>query len=52
MHGGGFAGTIQAFLPTRAVPAYVGLMEPVFGKGAVNVLHIRDQGIVCGTGEV
>ncbi|MBP9873790.1 MAG: hypothetical protein KBC60_07115 [Haliscomenobacter sp.] len=52
VHGGGFAGTIQAFLPTRAVPAYVGLMEPVFGKGAVNVLHIRDQGIVCGTGEV
>ncbi len=46
VHGGGFAGTIQAFLPTQAAPAYTDLMEPVFGKGAVNVLRIRDQGIV------
>lgn len=46
VHGGGFAGTIQAFLPVRWVPGYVALLDAVFGKGSVRVLHIRNQGIV------
>ncbi|MBN2008530.1 galactokinase [candidate division KSB1 bacterium] len=46
VHGGGFAGTIQVFLPTESVADYVTLMESVFGKGAVVVLSIRPQGTV------
>jgi galactokinase len=46
VHGGGFAGTIQVFLPTEAVPAYVERMEPVFGAGSVRVLSLRPQGTV------
>jgi len=44
VHGGGFAGTIQVFLPAEAVPGYMELMEPVFGEGSVHVLKIRSQG--------
>lgn len=44
VHGGGFAGTIQIFLPNRAVAAYAELMEPVFGKDSVHVLKIRALG--------
>lgn len=46
VHGGGFAGTIQVFLPTEAVPAYVERMEPVFGAGSVRVLSVRPLGTV------
>ncbi len=46
VHGGGFAGTIQVFLPRKAVEAYVQRLEPVFGKGSVNVLEIRPFGSV------
>ncbi len=46
VHGGGFAGTIQVFLPRKAVEAYVERLEPVFGKGSVNVLEIRPFGSV------
>ncbi|MFZ4560358.1 MAG: galactokinase [Saprospiraceae bacterium] len=45
VHGGGFAGTIQAFLPADAVPGYVDLLDSAFGKGSTQVLHIRNQGI-------
>jgi len=44
VHGGGFAGTIQVFLPSDAVAAYVKLMEPVFGTGSVHALKIRSLG--------
>ncbi len=44
VHGGGFAGTIQAFLPGDAVTGYVNLIENVFGQGKVLVLNIRPQG--------
>ncbi|MFO7670547.1 MAG: galactokinase family protein [Bacteroidales bacterium] len=44
VHGGGFAGTIQIFLPNRAVEAYGVLMKPVFGDQAVHVLKIRALG--------
>lgn len=46
VHGGGFAGTIQVFLPLEAVEEYVRRLEPVFGKGSVNVLEIRPFGSV------
>jgi galactokinase len=47
VHGGGFAGTIQAFLPEEAVTGYVKLIENVFGQGKVLVLNVRPYGTLC-----
>ena len=44
VHGGGFAGTIQVFLPTAALGEYVERMQGIFGAHAVSVLKIRPQG--------
>lgn len=44
VHGGGFAGTIQAFVPNGMVERYRSLMEQVFGEGACYVLQIREAG--------
>lgn len=46
VHGGGFAGTIQAFVPKKAVAAYKESMERVFGEGNVYVLGVRKYGAV------
>ena len=44
VHGGGFAGTIQAFVPIAQAEEYVKEMERVFGKGACYVFRIRPVG--------
>jgi galactokinase len=44
VHGGGFAGTIQVFLPNKAVGEYSSLMQGVFGDESVHVLRIRPLG--------
>jgi galactokinase len=44
VHGGGFAGTIQAYIPSEALEGYRSLMEAVFGTGAVTELRIRPVG--------
>lgn len=44
VHGGGFAGTMLAFLPSRAIKDYSLLMQKVFGEKAVNILTIRQTG--------
>ncbi len=44
VHGGGFAGTIQAFVPDSLADGYVALMNSVFGEGAVMKLRIRRTG--------
>ena len=44
VHGGGFAGTIQAFLPTDKVDEYVSEMNRIFGDGSCYVLKIRPVG--------
>ncbi|MDD6516235.1 MAG: galactokinase family protein [bacterium] len=44
VHGGGFAGTIQAFVKDQAVSAYKNQMDSVFGEGACNILRIRKYG--------
>ncbi len=44
VHGGGFAGTIQAFVPNDMVKAYQDAMEAVFGIGACHVLQVRKYG--------
>ena len=41
VHGGGFAGTIQAFVPAALTDAYRQELDRVFGPGACHVLHIR-----------
>ena len=46
VHGGGFAGTIQVFLPNEVVENYIHLIESVFGEGKVMVLSIRPYGTV------
>jgi len=44
VHGGGFAGTIQAYVPLDVMDAYRSYIEGVFGVGAVTELRIRDVG--------
>lgn len=47
IHGGGFAGTIQVYLPNDLVEGYRQLINPIFGESSVNVLSIRNEGAVC-----
>ena len=44
VHGGGFAGTIQAFVPTALLPRYLQAMAALFGPGACHRLRIRRSG--------
>jgi galactokinase len=44
VHGGGFAGTIQAWIPKHQLDAFRAAIEPVFGVGAVKPLRIRSAG--------
>jgi galactokinase len=44
VHGGGFAGTIQAFVPQNLLDKYVTSLEHVYGKGSCHKLFIRHQG--------
>ena len=44
VHGGGFAGTIQAFVPDCLLEEYKDSMEAVFGEGSCYILAIRPFG--------
>lgn len=44
VHGGGFAGTIQAFVKSEAASGYRKVMDSIFGEGACSVLKIRKYG--------
>lgn len=46
VHGGGFAGTIQAYIPIGAMDEYRSCIESVFGAGTVTPLRIRPTGAV------
>ena len=46
VHGGGFAGTIQVYLPAKLVEGYIKLIESVFGKGSAKILTIRSEGAI------
>lgn len=46
VHGGGFAGTIQAFVPNDRMIAFVGALDNVFGSGCCRPLTIRTKGAV------
>ncbi len=47
VHGGGFAGTIQAFVKNEAVAPYKNAIEAIFGKDSCHVLKIRPYGGIC-----
>ena len=44
VHGGGFAGTVQAFVPMDMLDAFKNGMESVLGVGKCHVLSIRPEG--------
>ncbi len=44
VHGGGFAGTIQAFVPASAHDAYIAAMKALFGPSSCHDLMIRPVG--------
>lgn len=44
VHGGGFAGTIQAFVKNAFVEEYRNRMDGIFGSGACKILKIRNEG--------
>ncbi|MCI8537188.1 MAG: galactokinase [Oscillospiraceae bacterium] len=44
VHGGGFAGTVQAFVPNEKLDAFRNGMEALLGPGMCHVLHIRSLG--------
>ncbi len=46
VHGGGFAGTIQAFVANEDIPAFRELLDSAFGKGATAVLKVRPYGAI------
>ena len=46
VHGGGFAGTIQAFVPKKCVGEYFGKMSRVFGEGSCLELSVRGEGAI------
>ncbi len=47
VHGGGFAGTIQAYIPIERFAFYKNEMENIFGKGSVTPLSIRKKQTFC-----
>lgn len=44
VHGGGFAGTIQCYIPTEMLESYKEMIEKAFGTGSCCVLNIRPVG--------
>jgi len=44
VHGGGFAGTIQCYIPTELLSDYKTMIESAFGEGSCCILNIRPVG--------
>ncbi|MBR3560727.1 MAG: galactokinase [Oscillospiraceae bacterium] len=44
VHGGGFAGTAQAYVPLERLDGFVAAMEDEFGKGCCHTVQIRNVG--------
>ena len=44
VHGGGFAGTIQCYIPTDMMDDYKKMIEKTFGDGSCTLLNIRSVG--------
>jgi galactokinase len=46
VHGGGFAGTVQAFVPLSLKDEFKKVMDAAFGDGACATLNIRPEGAI------
>lgn len=46
IHGGGFGGTVQAWIPFERLEFFVSAMEKILGTGCCQVLSIRQAGAV------
>ena len=46
VHGGGFAGTVQAFVPTDLLHPFITGIEAVFGQNSCHVLSVRNEGSI------
>lgn len=46
VNGGGFTGTMLAFVKTSRLNDYVSYMDSIFGKGSCQVIHARSQGAI------
>jgi galactokinase len=46
VHGGGFAGTIQAFVPDTLLEKYSSELNKIFGPGSCHELIIRPEGAI------
>ena len=44
VHGGGFAGTVQAFVPLEKLSSFKASMEAILGEGRCHILSIRPEG--------
>jgi galactokinase len=44
VHGGGFAGTIQAYVPRKLLPRYLSAMQKIFGANSCQELMVRPVG--------
>ena len=44
VHGGGFAGTVQAFVPLDMLDSFKASIEEVLGENSCHVLNVRQQG--------
>ena len=46
VHGGGFAGTIQAFVPAADAEGFRAIIDAAFGEGACIILRVRPRGAI------
>lgn len=46
LQGGGFAGTIQAFVPNKLLKEYKAAVENIYGEDACYVLSVRNYGVI------
>ena len=46
VHGGGFAGTAQAYVPLEKLDGFVSAIESEFGKGCCHIVQIRNLGSI------
>ena len=47
VHGGGFAGTVQAYVPSDEAEAFCAYMDAVLGEGSCMALRVRPVGAAC-----
>ena len=45
IHGGGFAGTVQAYVPSHLLEKYVTEMEKLFGEGSCTLISFRKRDV-------